>query len=87
MEMLQETSGSGTLDCGWNFSWDEGRVSDEEDREVGAVMTLDGSLDEKWSEVVFSGEENTLGKGGDAGSVWNFGETVGELREKSWHFG
>ena len=28
-------SRSGRLDCGWNFSWNEWGVSDEEYREVG----------------------------------------------------
>ena len=31
---------SGRLYYGWNFSWDECRVWDEEDREVGEVMSL-----------------------------------------------
>ena len=42
---------SGRLDYGWNFSWDECGVSDKEDRV--------GSVDDKWSKVVSSSEENT----------------------------
>ena len=62
-------SGSGMLDDGWNFTWDDCRVSDEEDREVGEVMSFVGLADDIWSEVVLSGEENTWRKVGDAGNV------------------
>ena len=33
-----------------------------------------------------SGEENTWWKGGNAVNVCNFGEAVGELSKKFWHF-
>ena len=33
---------SGMQDGGWNFSWDDCWVSDEEDAEVGEVMSLVG---------------------------------------------
>ena len=49
---------SGRLYYGWNFSWDECGVWDEEDSEVGEVMNLVGSVDDIWSEVVLSGREN-----------------------------
>ena len=50
-------------------------------------MSLVGSVDDIWSEVVLSGKENTWGTGGDAGNVWNFGGAVGNLSEKFLHFG
>ena len=45
------------LDDGWNFSWDYFRVLDEEDAEVGEVISLVGLADGIWSEVVLSGKE------------------------------
>ena len=45
------------LDDGWNFSWDDYRVLDEEDGEVGEVISLVGLADGIWSEVVLSGKE------------------------------
>ena len=39
-----DRSGSGMSDGGWNFSWDDCRVS-VEDAEVGEVMYLVGFLD------------------------------------------
>ena len=45
------------LDDGWNFSWDDCRVLDEEDAEVGEVISLVGLADGIWSEVVLSGKE------------------------------
>ena len=41
-DVTGDKSGSGRIDCGWNFSWDECGVSDEEGREVGEVMSLVG---------------------------------------------
>ena len=45
-------------------------------------MSLVDSLDDMWSEVVKSGKENTWGRSGDSGNVWNFGGTVRELSKK-----
>ena len=39
-------SGSGMLDGGWNLSWDDGGVLDEEDTEVGDVISLLGLVDD-----------------------------------------
>ena len=46
-------------------------------------MSLVGSVDDKQSKVVLSGEEMTWGKGCDAGNVCNFG---GAARELSYQF-
>ena len=41
-DITGDSSGSGMLDSGWNFSWDEFRDSDEEDTEIGKVISLAG---------------------------------------------
>ena len=71
-----DRSGDGILDCGWSFSRDDCGVSDEENTEVDEVSSLVGLVDSIWSAVVLNSEENTGGKGGDAGNVWNFGGAV-----------
>ena len=81
-----DRSGSGVLDGGWNFSWDDCGVSDEEDAEVGGVMNLVGLADGIWSEYILSGKETTWQKVGDAVNVSNFGGAIGELRKEFWHF-
>ena len=87
-DVAEDKNGSGRLDCDWVECWDECWVSDEEDREVGKVISLVGSVDGIWSEAVLNGEENTWCKGDDAGNVWNFGGAVGESsKKKYWHFG
>ena len=78
-DVTVDRSGSGMLDGGWNFSWDDCALSDEEYTEVDEVMSLVGLADGIWSEVVLGGEENTWRKGGDAVNVCNFGGAVGEL--------
>ena len=75
------------LDVGWNFSWDDCRGSNEENAEIGGVMSSIGLANGLWSEVILSGEENTLWKGGDAVNVWNFSGAARELSQKFWHFG
>ena len=75
------------LDVGWNFSWDDCRDSNEENAEIGGVMSSIGLANGLWSEVILSGEENTLWKGGDAVNVWNFGGAARESSQKFWHFG
>ena len=82
-----DRSESGMLDVGWNFSWDDCGISDEEDTKVGEVISLVGLLDDIWSEVVLSGEENTWRKSGDTGYVWNFSGAVIDLSKEFWHFG
>ena len=86
-DVTVDWSGSGMLNGGWNFSWDDHGVSDEEDAEVGEVMNLVGLADGIWSKVVLSGEENIWRKGSDAVNVRNFGGAVGKLSNKFWHFG
>ena len=61
-----------------NFSWDDCGVSDEEDLEVGEVMSLVGSADGIWSEVVMGGEEKTRRKSGDVVNVCNFRGAVAD---------
>ena len=68
------------------ISWDELGVSDEEEREVCEVMALVGSVDDIWSEIVLSSEENIWSKDGDAGKIWSFDEAIEELSKKIWHF-
>ena len=64
------------------ISWDELGVSDEEEREVCEVMALVGSVDDIWSEIVLSSEENIWSKDGDAGKIWSFDEAIEELSKK-----
>ena len=77
-----DRSGSGVLDGGWNFSWDDCSVIDEEDAEVGEVMNLVGLADGIWSEYILSGKESTWQKVGDAVNASNFGGAVGELSKE-----
>ena len=79
-------SGCGMLNDGWNFSWDDCRVSDEEDTKVGEVMSLVGLVNDIWLKVVLSGEENTWRKGGDADNVWKFGGAVKRIKQKILKF-
>ena len=79
-------SGSGMLDGGWSFIWDDCGISDEEDSEVDEVKSLVGLLDGIWSEAVLSGEEKSWRKDGDAVNVCNFDGAVRELSVKFWHF-
>ena len=80
-----DRSGSEMLDGGWDFNWDECRVSVEEDTEVGEIMSLVGLAYGIWSKVVLSDEKGW--KGGDAVNVCDFGRVVGELSKIIWHFG
>ena len=64
------------------YGWSECGVSDEEHRVVGKAMDVAGSVDCIWSEVVFTGEENTWHKSSDAGNIWNFGWATRELSKK-----
>ena len=64
---------SGRLDWGWNFSWDECGVSGGKNGDVCEGISWIVPLDEIWSEVISSGEEDTKGKAGDADNIWNFG--------------
>ena len=45
------------LDGGWNFNWDDCKVSVEEDPEFGEVMELVDLADSIWWEFVLSDEE------------------------------
>ena len=51
-------------------------MSDEKDTEVDEVASLVSLVHGIWSAVVLNSEENTGGKGGDAGNFWNFGGAV-----------
>ena len=53
-DVTVDRSGSEMLDGGWNCIWHDCEVSVEEDAEVGEVMSLVGSADDIWSEVVLS---------------------------------
>ena len=44
-DVTVDRSGSGMLDGGWNFIWDDCGVPAEEDPEVGEVMCLVGLAD------------------------------------------
>ena len=44
-DVTVDRSGSGMLDGGWNFIWDDCGVPAEEDPEVGEVMSLVGLAD------------------------------------------
>ena len=57
-DVTVDRSGSGMVDGGWNCIWDDCGVSNEEDAEVGEIMSLVGLADGIWSEVVLSNEEN-----------------------------
>ena len=85
-DVTVDRSGSGMLDGGWNFIWDDCGVPVEEDAEVGEVMSLIGLADGIWSEVVLSDEEKSWWKGGDAVNVCDFGGAVGELSKSFWRF-
>ena len=76
------------LDGGWNCTWDDCRVSVEENAEVGEVMSLLGLADDIWSEVVLSEMRKNLGewKGGNAVNVCDFGGAVRELWKIIWCF-
>lgn len=50
-------------------------------------MNLPGLVDDRWSEVVLSGKENTWLKGGDAGNIWRFFGAVEKLSKIVWHLG
>ena len=65
-----DRSGSGMLDGGWNFSWNDWGVSDEENAGFPKVESLVGLVDGIWSEFVFSNEENTWQKGDDAANFF-----------------
>ena len=49
-------------------------ASDEEDGEADEVLSLAGSVDAIWLEVVLSSEENAWYKGAAAGNVWDMVE-------------
>ena len=53
-------------------------ASDVEDGEGDEVLSLVGSVDDIWSEVVLTSEESTWDKGAGACNVWNFGGVVEE---------
>ena len=86
-DVIEDRSGSGMLDGGWNCIWNDCGVSVEENAEVGEVMSLVGLADDMWSEVVLTDEEKSWRKGGDAVNVCDFGGAVGELCKISWCFG
>ena len=86
-DVTVDWSGSEMQDGGWNFSWDDYWVSDEEDAEVGEVMSLVGLADSIWSELVLSGKEKSRRKGCDAVNVCNFGGAVGESSKRFRYFG
>ena len=85
-DVTVDRSGSGMVDGGWNCIWDDCGVSDEEDAEIGEVMSLVGLADEIWSEVVLSDGEKPLQNGGDAVNVCDFGGAVRELWKIIWYF-
>ena len=86
-DVTVDRNGSGMLDGGWSFSWDDCRVSVEEDVEVGKVMSSVALTDGIWSEVVLSDEEKSWWKGGDEVNVCDFGGAVAELWKITWCFG
>ena len=86
-DVTVDRNGSGMLDGGWSFSWDDCRVSVEEDVEVGKVMSSVALTDGIWSEVVLSDEEKSWWKGRDPVNVCDFGEVVRELCKIIWRFG
>ena len=71
---------------GWAVGVVDCRVSDEEDRAVGQVISLVGLVGDIWSEFVLSGDEYIWGEGGDAGNIWSCDEVVGELSKIFWYF-
>ena len=85
-DVTVDRGGSGMLDGGWNFSWDDCGVSVEEDAEIGEVMSLVGLADEIWSEVVLSDGEKSWRKGSDAINVCDFGEAIREFSKIIWCF-
>ena len=60
-DITGDSSGSGMLDSGWNFSWDDCRDSDEEDTEIGKVMSLAG-LVHRYSQKLSWVVRKTLGE-------------------------
>ena len=52
-DVTADRSGSGMLDGGWNFIWEDCGVLIEEDAEVGEVVSLVGLTDGIWSEVMW----------------------------------
>ena len=86
-DVTADSRGSGMQDGRWKFSWDDCWVSDEEDAEVGEVMSLVGLADGIWSELVLSGKEKSWRKGCDAVNACNFGGAVGESSQRFRYFG
>ena len=60
-------------------------ASDEEDGEADEVLSLAGSVDAIWLEVVLSSEENAWDKGAGAGNVWDMVEQSKKQAKKFWH--